>query len=108
MQQQPKYNILSIQGRTVVSMVPDGPMRTAALVDLESLKRLAQYIPTQDLYTIKHGITKDLDKSDNLTDILKVLADEIAFRDTISNILVLNIEDAEELLLFENTLNEGI
>lgn len=102
------FNVLNVQGRNVVSLTPTGKKRPSALVDIESLKRIVGNLPTPDLYTQKHLLTKKIDQSPNATEFLKALEDEIAYKETIMNIEALNMEDTMDLLEFEAKFKEEV
>ena len=78
--------MIEINGKLVPNFIQENNVE-AAIVPLNTIKRLAQLLPISDLDNIKRELIEELRITNNLNDYIELLSDEINFHHTI-NLLV--------------------
>jgi hypothetical protein len=82
-------------GQQAVSFIPDNIERTAAIVDMETLQRIASMLKTTDLYSIKREFREKMNTCDTIEKFVGLLDDESAFHKTINLIAEYTPEPVE-------------
>ena len=72
-------------GQKAISFIPDSNERTAAVVDLLTLKRITAMLAVADLNSIKRSLKMRIDNECfELVQLVEVLKDEVAFHETVN------------------------
>jgi hypothetical protein len=90
-----KMNTLMVGTQRVADLRIVHQKRNFALVDIAVLERLLDQLNEAAFSEIKSRIIKELDNCYNMEQLIDKMADEVAFRRTISGMKLVDIQDLE-------------
>lgn len=92
------YKVVELpNGSTAVSLMPE-QKGIAAIVDLETIKRLASLLKDTDLKGAKDKLIERILDTKTWKEYDQVLASEVAFQSTINTLTTVNVEEVREYL----------